>query len=245
LASPAYELILEIQAIDLSIDRLRHRARTHPGRDRLAGIDERLADHDREANEIEERHHGAERQVKRLEDEVATIEARRRDVEGKLYGGEVTASKELLALQDEAAGLLDRQTGLEDEELELMEQLEGLAGELRTSAGARATMEAERADAEAELERGLAEIDAEVADLIAQRSERERPEPGSVQGWDELLARYENLRPQYDGVPVARLADGRCDGCHIQLSAVAVDRMAKMPEDAVVTCEECGRLLVR
>jgi predicted nucleic acid-binding Zn-ribbon protein len=34
LASPAYELILEIQALDLSIDRLRHRAANHPERER-------------------------------------------------------------------------------------------------------------------------------------------------------------------------------------------------------------------
>ena len=60
-----------------------------------------------------------------------------------------------------------------------------------------------------------------------------------------MLASYEELREQFGGQPVARLVGANCDGCHIQLSAVAVDRIGKMPEDAVVTCEECGRLLVR
>ena len=60
-----------------------------------------------------------------------------------------------------------------------------------------------------------------------------------------LLGRYEELAGQYGGVAVARYVDGRCDGCHIQLSAVARDQLTRAAEDAVVNCEECGRLLVR
>lgn len=245
MASPAYELILEIQALDLSVDQLRHRAATLAERDRLADLDRRLAAHDEEVAGVEERRHDLERQRKRLEDEVSLIEDRRKDIDGKLYGGQVTASKELLALQDEAAGLLNRQTGLEDDELELMEQLEELAADLTARAETRATVEAERAAVQADLDRSLAEIDGEIAELGRRRAERAGVEPGSIQGWGELLGRYADLRPQFDGVPLARLVDGRCDGCHIQLSAMAVDRMAKLPEGEVVTCEECGRLLVR
>lgn len=245
MASPAYELILQIQALDLSVDQHRHRAANHPDRARLAAIDERLATHDAAAAEVEEQRHDLERQRKRLEDEVALLEDRRTDIDGKLYGGQVTASKELLALQEEAAGLLEKQTGLEDQELELMEQLEELSTELEGRATERAAIDAERSEVQAELDRALADLETEVADLEAQRQDRASVEPGSIQGWDELVTRYAQLRPQYDGVPVARLVDGHCDGCHIQLSAVAVDRMAKMPDDAVVTCEECGRLLVR
>lgn len=245
MASPAYELILEIQALDLSIDRLRHQAAAHPERARLAEIDEQLAGHDAEAAEVAAAHHDLERRRKRLEDEVSTIQARRVEIDGRLYGGEVTASKELLALQDEAASLLGKQTSLEDDELELMEELEVQSQELSSRAAARAALEATRAEAESALTVALAEIEADVSSTLEQRAERSSPDPGSIQGWDELLARYDGLRPQYDGVPVARLVDSHCDGCHIQLSAVAVDQMSKMPDDAVVTCEECGRLLVR
>jgi len=245
LASPAYELILEVQSLDLAIDRLRHQAANHPDRDRLAEIDERLAAHDASVAEVEAVRHDLERQRKRLEDEVATIGARRSEIDGRLYGGEVTASKELLTLQDEAASLLGKQTGLEDEELELMEQLEEQSGELAARAEARATIEAERATAQTSLDAALVEIDGEIGELDQQRSIKAGTDSEAVQGWSDLLGRYTTLRPQYDGVPVARLVDSRCDGCHIQLSAVAVDQIAKMPDDAVVTCEECGRLLVR
>ena len=239
MASPAYEQILEIQAIDRSVDQLRHRERTHPARTALAEIDERLAARDAEVAVIEEQRHELERRQKRIEDEVAGVADKRRDIDGKLYGGEVTASKDLLALQDEAEHLLVRQRGMEDEDLEIMEQLEELESELASRAGVRAGLEQERGAAEAELDADLQEIEGEVAELAVRRQGLVGPAN------PELLARYESLRDQYDGVPLARLVDGRCDGCHIQLSAVAVDQIGRMPEDAVVTCEECGRLLVR
>ena len=121
----------------------------------------------------------------------------------------------------------------------VMEQIEELEEELGSLAERWSQLEGERAAADGELAEAVAELDHEIAGTAAER------EAAAGSANKELLARYESLRTQYDGVPLARLVDGRCDGCHIQLSAVAVDQMAKMPEDAVVTCEECGRLLVR
>jgi predicted nucleic acid-binding Zn-ribbon protein len=238
-ASPAYEQILQIQALDLSIERLHHQGRTHPARAELTDIDVRLAAADVELAGVEERRHELQRRQKRIEDEVAGVAEKRRGIDGKLYGGEITASKDLLALQDEAAQLLERQRGMEDEDLEIMEQLEELETELQTRTETRTALEQERTTAQAGLDASLAEFDAEVVDLTARR--HELVEPANP----DLLTRYESLRGQYDGVAVARLVDGHCDGCHIQLSAMAVDRLGKLPEDAVVTCEECGRLLVR
>ncbi len=239
MASPAYEQILAIQAFDLSLRQLAHRVRTHPARQKLADGADRLAELQAQRTEIEERKHDLERQQKRCQDEVATIAARRGDIESKLYGGEVTATKELLALQEESANLLERQGGIEDGELELMEQLDDIAGELAAVDEQRAATDAENAAAEVELAEALVELDGEIKATTSQRSE------AAVPANAELLASYEELRDLFDGVAVARLVDGSCDGCHIHLSAMAVDRIGKMPEDAVVTCEECGRLLVR
>jgi predicted nucleic acid-binding Zn-ribbon protein len=239
LASPAYERILEIQALDQAIDQRRHRIRTHPARARVEELDGRLAAHGDEVQQVEERRHAVVRDQKRLQDEVATIAAKRAEIDGKLYDGSVQASKELLALQGEAAQLLERQTGIEDDELELMEQLEEIDGDLGARAERRAGIEQERSEAQAELDTAVADLEGEMGELTVQR---EGLADGAV---GELLARYDELRSQYDGHPVARLTGGHCDGCHMQLSAVAVDQMAKMPEDAVVTCEECGRMLVR
>ncbi len=239
LASQPYEQILQIQALDLSIAQLRHRTEHHPIRTRLAEIDAQLLEHDASAATVIEEKHDLERQQKRLEDEVATVSAKRADIDGKLYGGEVTASKELLALQDEAASLLARQTGMEDDDLLIMEQVEEVESKLSVFDEARAALVSERTQQEAELEAAVVEMSAEIASLESERTAAAGPAN------PELLASYEMLRDQFDGVAVARLVGSSCDGCHMQLSAVAVDQIGKMPEDAVVNCEECGRLLVR
>jgi uncharacterized protein len=61
----------------------------------------------------------------------------------------------------------------------------------------------------------------------------------------ELLERYEGLRHDLGGIAVARLVGTNCGGCHLTLSAVELDRIRHQPDDVVVLCEECGRLLVR
>ena len=239
MASPGYEQILAIQALDLQLRQLEHRRRSHPIREQLAALDADMAAVDGELADIAERHHDRERQRKRLEDEAAILRDRRTGIDGKLYGGEVTASKELLALQDEAAMLLAKQTEIEDQELELMETLEALAGERDAVDARRRELDAARTGVQADLDKALAEIDDEATDVGRQRAQ-------AVVGAEAtLLAEYETRKDQFDGVAVARLVNGACDGCHIRLSAVALDQLGKMADDSVVTCEECGRLLVR
>ncbi len=239
MASQAYEQILQIQTLDLSVAQLKHRHANHPLRAELNDADTGIESAEGRIAEIEERRHLLDRDLKRLSDEVATVEDRRTEIDGKLYDGSVTASKELLAMQDEAATLLERQRGIEDHELEIMEQLEGVGEELTSARSHRDELVNARSRIDSELTSAVADLEQEIVSVEAERVEAAAP------ALPELLARYEELSDQFGGVAVARLNNGRCDGCHMQLSAVAVDQLSKAPEDAVVTCEECGRLLVR
>ncbi len=239
MASPAYEQILRVQALDVNLSQLRHRHATHPLRAEHETAASALAEAEAAASEIEGRRHELDRELKRHSDEVELIEAKRTEVDTKLYDGSVTASKDLLALQDEAASLLARQRGIEDQELEIMEQLEAVGDELTAARAAITETEAKTGEAAAALADATAELDAQIEAVEAERADAAAPAP------PELLARYEELSAQFDGVAVARLENGTCDGCHIKLSAVAIDQLSKAPDDAVVTCEECGRLLVQ
>lgn len=239
MASEAYGQILMVQDLDLKLAQLRHRHAHHPLRSEIANANTEVAQADALLAQLDERKADLDRVVKRLSDEVATLEDKRASSDGKLYDGSITASKELLALQSEVASLLERQRGLEDEELELMEQLEELDAERGPIQSAKEAWLAKQAEAEAALVDATAEIDVEIEAIIPARA------TAAESAVPDLLARYESLAPQFDGVAVAQLEDGRCNGCHMQLSAVAVDQLGKAPDDAVVQCEECGRLLVR
>jgi hypothetical protein len=43
---------------------------------------------------------------------------------------------------------------------------------------------------------------------------------------------------------VARLIGHHCDGCHLELSSAEVERIRHQGPDTIVTCDQCGRILV-
>jgi len=62
---------------------------------------------------------------------------------------------------------------------------------------------------------------------------------------DDLVALYMRLREQKGGVGAAALRARECGGCRLSLDSVELSRIKGLPEDEVVRCEECSRILVR
>ena len=86
----------------------------------------------------------------------------------------------------------------------------------------------------------VAEIDVE---LIERTWPRRVASAANVAG--ELLSAYEPLRAQLGGVAVARLSGARCEGCHLEIPSAQLEAVRRAPEDSVVSCPECLRILVR
>lgn len=233
------EQLLAVQEHDTHLDQLRHRHETLPERAALADHQRTLAAFDAETARVQQQRDAVGREQKRVEDEVASIEAKAAEVDTKLYSGTVTSPRELQGFQEDLDSLRRRQRQLEDDVLAFMEQIEPLDADL----SARAARHAELTDEQQALATALAEaeqaVDAEIDEAVAARSAAAEAIPGDV------LDRYDRLRSQHDGVAVARLVGNHCGGCHLTLSAVEVDRIKHEPPDALIYCEECGRLLVR
>jgi hypothetical protein len=176
---------------------------------------------------------------RKLEDEIAIVTRRAKSADERLYSGTVNVPRELTALQDEITSLQRRKGQLEDQELELMEKAEPLDAALAELATSRNALDSDAITLSAAIAEAEATIDAELADVVAQRTAAVELVPS------ELLAEYGRLRSALGGIGVARLNGNRCEGCHLTLSAVDVDRIRHEPEGALVHCEECGRLLVR
>ncbi len=232
------ERLLVVQQLDTEADQLRHRLNALPERARLDAKMAEIAALEHQVAGLSERRGAIGRDLKRLEDEVAIVEARRAETDAKLYGGAVNAARELQALQDELASLKRRQTSLEDDELELMEAAEPLDADLERLAAEQAAADEEATS----LTAALAEAEVSVAGAL-ERALAARAE--SVEGIDaDLLAEYGRLRNELGGIAVARLVGTSCGGCHLTLSAVEVDHIRRTPAGAMVHCEECGRILV-
>jgi predicted nucleic acid-binding Zn-ribbon protein len=232
-------VLLDLQAHDTTADQHRHRRATLPERAQLKAATAAVAGIDQEIAGVATERDRLAREEKRIEDEVATIEAKAASEDKRLYSGTVTAAKELQAIQDEIESLHRRQSSLEDDALELMVEIEPLDEQLAALNARRDAADAEAATLRAAITTSEAEIDAALAAVEAERAVIADGVPPAT------LAEYESLRQRLGGIAVAKLEGGSCRGCHLQLSAVEVDRIKKLPRDEVVHCEECGRILVR
>lgn len=238
MADPSLEALLEVQAHDLTIDQLRYRRQALPERQALRDLAATLDGVERSKSSTAASIHELERAQRRLEDEVDRIEDKAQHSESRLYGGEVSALKELQALTTEVESLRARKRGHEDELLELMESIEPLSADLDRLGMQDKALALEAAHLAGVLAAQEEEIDRQLADAGASRAEVAARVP------DALLARYEKLRRGLDGVGVARVEAGRCTGCHLSLSAVERDSLRRTAEGQVVSHEECGRILV-
>ena len=228
-----------MQEHDTALDRLRHRRITLPERADLAHLEEDVVALEQRLADVREHRDGVARRQKRLEDELVSVEAKIVEIEKRLYSGVVSVPRELQAMQGEVESLRRRRSDLEDAVLEVMGEREPLDEEVRR-------LEAERAQGDAEggrLRAAIAEAETAIdAEMAHEREARQTAADTLPAGLSTL---YEQLRAKLGGIGAARLVNGRCSGCHLTLPATELDRIRKEPPDAVIRCDQCGRLLVR
>lgn len=231
--------LLDLQDRDLAIDQLTHRRQALPQRTALTDAQATSKRLDAELAAVQSSLHELELAQKKLEDEIATVDAKSAAETKKLNSGSITAPREIQALSDEIDALGRRKRALEDDELELMEQAEPLTADAERLGAERTTVAADIERLGGEIAAAEAEIDAELSGVRAER------DAAAADLDADLLARYEKLRAKLGGIAVARLQGDLCLGCHVSLPAVEVDTIRHAAPDAIVTHEECGRILVR
>jgi predicted nucleic acid-binding Zn-ribbon protein len=233
--------LLEVQDLDLAADAARLRSAKLPERETLPLLESKLVEIDSllaAAN--------AERAERQTEEEVIGREVAQivRDVEAaevERYSGKRKNQDEAAAHNESQERLRVRKSELEDREMELLEEIESIERRVEDQESARAS---NRADSE-KVREAIFKVDGEVVvELERLSANREKigtgvPEP--------LLTAYERIRaqPQRAGRGAAMLADGRCGGCRIKLPSLEKTRMLAEPEDALIQCPQCRRVLVR
>lgn len=230
--------LLAVQDMDTRADQLKHRRSHLPEREAVAEIDRNVAALESDLAAVAAQREAAVGRQSELESELAATEERAATVNRRLYSGEVSASRELQAMAADVDVLKARSSELEDAILGVLEEIEPLdarLGELSASIG---SLQEKRVASAGALEEAEGALDSEMAQVEAERSRA----AGSVD--PALLATYERLRQKLGGVGVARLSGGRCEGCHLSLPATELDRIRRLPPGELVTCDQCGRILV-
>ncbi|MGH3355704.1 MAG: zinc ribbon domain-containing protein [Nocardioidaceae bacterium] len=228
-----------MQELDSSLDRLAHRRRTLPEHAEIADIQK---EHEAASDQLvvaQTEVDDLSREQRKADADVEQVKSRRVRNQDRLDKGQVGSPKELEGLQHELQTLERRISDLEDAELDVMERLESAQAELERLQATIAGHDDVVLELEQRRDVALAEIDAEVAS-----AERERAQIVSGIA-DDLMALYEKLRASHGGVGVAALVQRRCQGCRLELNAADLRAIAAAPDDEVLRCEECQRILVR
>jgi predicted nucleic acid-binding Zn-ribbon protein len=233
--------LLELQAFDLQSDRLGAERAALPEREalRVAGV---------AADTLEGSHALLVEKRRALADaehglgaDVAAVAARAKAVEQTLYSGSVRIPKELTALQTEIRLFRVQQSEIEGRELGILEEIERAEAEIAENRARRAEIATEMKTLASALAAAEGAIDAERAKLDGQRAGLLEAIPS------EVRVAYERLRgrERLGGRAAAAIVAGGCEGCHMKLPVLEYNRMKSKPEDALLLCIHCGRILVR
>jgi uncharacterized protein len=228
-----------VQDLDSRIDRLAHNRRTLPEHEQIAELGKKREKAAGQVVAAQAEVDDLAREQRKADADVEQVKTRRQRNQQRLDQGQVGSPKELESLQHELQTLDRRISALEDAELDVMERLENAQAELDRLQSS--IEEYDRSLRELELRRDEAvrRIDEEVASAEAERAQIVAGIP------DDLLKLYERLRASHGGVGAAALVQRRCQGCRLELNAADLRAIAAAPDDEVLRCEECQRILVR
>ena len=176
-----------------------------------------------------------QREQRLLEGEVEDLDVKNKAFKNKLFGGSTKNSKELLGIQKESEHLEAKISAKEDKVLEMMAGAEELQKDIaRREEGVR-QLENEWKEEENRL---LAEK-AELETLLAEYGKRRDMLCDAI-GAAELDL-YEVLKSKKRGQAVAKVEQGRCQGCRINLPTSKLQQVRMQVQ--LAQCDHCERIL--
>lgn len=231
---PALSDLLDLQEVDIQIDRLLDRRQSLPelAQYREANAERRGAEERRD--EVATRHRATSLELDKAEGELDMLESRLQESETRLYAGGMSG-RETEHKRLEVTSLRGQQSALEERVLKLLDTREALDTEL---AGAEKAI-SEAASVETELEASIAEQWKEIDLELGRREDRKAEIAPSIPA--DLLELYETLRKTKEGVAIGRLEHGHCGGCHLALSS---PEQSEAREYDPPRCTHCRRILV-
>lgn len=235
-ASPEHQrILLDVADLDRRIAQA-ERARTRPTQ--AARITELVAirqEQLRELTTLTGTRDDARTELGRLEADVKLVEQRRARDTDRL--ATATNPKEAQALEHELASLAKRQSDLEDIELDVMGRVEDADAAV---AAQQALLDTTTAEGSALTAAAKADV-AAATDLGAQLARDRQAVTESLPA--PLLAEY--TRRAANSAGAALLTRGTCEGCRILLPGTDIAAIRRAADDEVVSCPECGCILVR
>lgn len=225
------ERLVALQIVDLKIQEMERVKEEIP--QRIASLEEEFRKEEEsvqaERTELEKLQKERPQKEKDLEEEIDRV----KKAEARVF--EIKTNKEYQAVLKEIdnAKKLNRQR--EEEILGILERLEDMQNHLGKG---EKSLEARRREYQrqvAELKQKAASFDEEMAGEVRQREEQEKAIP------QDLLSKYHMLLEKRQGVAVARVINGACQACNMNLRPQLYIELQK--QDTLIACPNCNRIL--
>lgn len=238
-ASPENQLqLIELAQIDTKLIQLDHQRVAIPELKAIQDLEIELGSIDLKTVAAQTEVSDLTQAQSKAEADVEQVELRISKDQERLSAG-TGNPKDLESLQHELGTLAKRLSELEDVELGILQQLEDAQSALADLTNEKNLVTLKLADTRKVFESKLHEVE----QLILTEQESRKKLTQSLP--TELVDLYEKIRADRGDVGAALLSRGSCQGCHLSLDATEINRIKDLPEDAIVRCEECRRILVR
>jgi predicted nucleic acid-binding Zn-ribbon protein len=234
----AQDQLLALQQIDSDLIQIEHKIRNLPLAAQLDAASVSLTGARNLLIAAETEKSDIKHELSKSEVDVEQVVSRIEKDEKRLAAG-TGSPKELEQIQHELSSLFKRRSELEEVELEIMVRIEGLDERIKS-------LTSEVSNWESEVARLKKQLDSEIHELNTAKSRDSEARLELAKLIDaDLLQLYEKIRSTSDGVGAARLVGDKCEGCHLTMNSAEVTRIKSLPDDELVRCEECRRILIR
>lgn len=234
--SEELDLLLELQATDHRLRKVRHQLEELPEQQLLEEALARVGTLERDHDDVRLELERATARQRQLEREVEVLTQRRDAERARLYDGTVGNAREMKAVEAEIETTVRRIDEHEELLLEVLEQVEALQGRAEDLVTASEQVRSRATELEQERDEAAKHLLVELGELEADRARRAGGLP------EELLSRYEAAAERAGGTGVGKLVDNACTACRLTMSRADVGELLAGPP--LTTCPQCRRLLV-
>lgn len=226
--------LLDLQEIDLQIDRLLERRRSLPELERYRQAHETLSAIQTQLDEASGALRQMELDLDKAEGELEMLEVKLDEHETRLFAGGMSA-RETEHMRLEVQSLRGQKEALEEKVLGMLEGVDPARERVSTLESQKEAVVREKDELEASIKSQWRQIDAELARKEERKRETVQPIP------EDMLDMYEKLRRIKEGVAVASYDHGVCGGCHMTLSPTEQEEAFRAD---IPRCVHCRRILV-
>ncbi len=231
------QLLWKLQEYDLAISDLESKIESAPA---LSGKDELVEQLSSLKEDIESRESWlkeVKKTLKSLELRTQKIVDDRKEMHESMYGGKIGNVKELEQMQRRMDHLAAEKEGLEEKIITHMETIEELEELIKDNRSSLKDLEKELTLTEEKLAEEIGALQAELNHLAEKRAAL------ASHVSERHLERYTNMRERHGGIALASAGSDICGACRVFISSALRGHLYN--PDAMVYCENCGRLLVK